>query len=210
MKISLGCIGFFLIFFTLPLVSKQTATIQIPNTYRVESKDTWFGIAKKFQTTPEELAKSNGRETKENLFVGERLRIPASKQSVPNTIQPKENPDYPLQEKERIQKPFSEITYNPYKGTLFQRGKHSLVRATLPGKVVLIDFMDGYQNYVILEHNNGYFSVYGNLEKVQVTEGQMLQKRERIGTLGKERGLYFQINRNKTALNPERFLEIGT
>ncbi|MCU0825105.1 MAG: LysM peptidoglycan-binding domain-containing M23 family metallopeptidase [Leptospira sp.] len=210
MKFSIGSIGCLLIIISLPVLSKQTATNQIPNTYRVESKDTWFGIAKKFQTTAEELAKMNGREPKENLFVGERLRIPLGKNSIPSVSQPKENPDFPLIEKEKIAKHFSEITYNPYKGMLFQRGKHSLVRATLPGKVVLIDFMDGYLNYIILEHTNGYYSIYGNLEKIQVVEGQIVQKRERLGTLGKEKGLYFQINRNKTVVNPERFLEIGT
>lgn len=206
-------VSFTFSFLPVPLDAKQkkSSQAQISQTsYRVKQGDTWWGISKKFNSTPSDLAKLNGRTETENLFVNELLRIPSKSLPLANIDSPKEKPDFPLVQKEKIVKKFSELTYDPHKGVLYQRGKTSLVRAALPGKVVLIDYMDGYENYVILEHQSGFYSVYGNLEKVQVTEGQTIQKKDRLGILGKEKGLYFQVNKNKTITNPERFLEIGT
>ena len=62
--------------------------------------------------------------------------------------------------------------------------------------------MDGYHNYVIIEHPNGYFSVYGNLDEVFVAEGQIIKKGEILGNLMKEKGLYFQVNQGKKTLDP--------
>lgn len=112
-------------------------------------------------------------------------------------------------QKEKVVKKFSELTYDPHKGIQFQRGVSSLVRASLPGKVVHVDYMDGYENFVILEHQNGLYSVYGNLERIQVTEGQQVKSKDRLGILAKDKGLYFQVNKQKLSLNPERILEAG-
>ena len=61
----------------------------------------------------------------------------------------------------------------------------------MEGRVVAIDYMDGYYNYVIIEHPNGYFTVYGNLEEVFVAEGQTVKK-----------GETFQVNQGKKTLDP--------
>ena len=204
----LTILGFFLFF---PLSSKQNVKPEIPSSYRVTKGDSWFGIAKKFKISPETLARLNGRSTKENLYERELLRIPKGEEKV--SIAPEsllsEKPTYPLMQKEKVVKKFSELTYDPHKGIQFQRGVSSLVRASLPGKVVHVDYMDGYENFVILEHQNGLYSVYGNLERIQVTEGQQVKSKDRLGILTKDKGLYFQMNRQKLSLNPERILERG-
>ncbi|XDD55283.1 murein hydrolase activator EnvC [Leptospira sp. WS4.C2] len=204
----LTILGFFFFF---PLSSKQNVKPEIPSSYRVTKGDSWFGIAKKFKISPETLARLNGRSTKENLYERELLRIPKGEEKV--SIAPEsllsEKPTYPLMQKEKVVKKFSELTYDPHKGIQFQRGVSSLVRASLPGKVVHVDYMDGYENFVILEHQNGLYSVYGNLERIQVTEGQQVKSKDRLGILTKDKGLYFQMNRQKLSLNPERILERG-
>lgn len=200
--------GFFLL---VPLQSKQTPKQEIPSSYRVTKGDSWFGIARKFKIAPETLAKLNGRTTKENLYEREVLRIPKGEEKItviPESVLP-EKPAHPLLQRERIAKKFSELTYDPHKGIQFQRGVSSLVRASLPGKVVHVDYMDGYENFVILEHQNGLYSVYGNLERIQVTEGQQVKSKDRLGILTKDKGLYFQMNKQKLSLNPERILERG-
>ncbi|PJZ85512.1 LIC_10271 family cell wall hydrolase [Leptospira harrisiae] len=202
---------FLAMLFGTSIVSKQSPKSEIPSSYRVTKGDSWFGIAKKFKISAETLAKLNGRTTKENLYERELLRIPKGNETV--TLSPesliKEKPSYPLIQKERITKKFSELTYDPHKGIQFQRGSSSLVRASLPGKVVHVDYMDGYENFVILEHQNGLYSVYGNMERIQVTEGQQVKSKDRLGILSKDKGLYFQVNKQKQNLNPERILEGG-
>ncbi|TGL86014.1 LysM peptidoglycan-binding domain-containing protein [Leptospira congkakensis] len=203
---------FFLgIFLLSPVSAKQSQKPEIPSSYRVVKGDSWFGIAKKFKISAETLAKLNGRTTSENLYEKELLRIPKGNEKV--SVSPesliKEKPSYPLDKKERVLKKFSELTYDPHKGIQFQRGTSSLVRASLPGKVVHVDYMDGYENFVVLEHQNGLYTVYGNLERIQVTEGQQVKPKDRLGILSKDKGLYFQVNKQKQSLNPERILENG-
>ncbi|BDA78177.1 peptidase M23 [Leptospira kobayashii] len=202
--------------FFLGIASERTFAKQKPtdkNTYRVQAGDSWWGIAKKLGTTPKELAAINGRTEKEGLYQNELLRTggntTASKSEAQKTA-PKSKPNSPLPGYEKIAKPYSELTYDPHKGVRYSRENSGWVRAALPGKVVHIDYMDGYENYIILEHENGWYSVYGNLERVQVTEGQTLVAKERLGTLIKDKGLYFQVNHNKSAINPSLFLQQGS
>jgi len=183
------------------------------STYRVQAGDSWWGIAKKLGITPKELAAINGRTEKEALYQNELLRTGGSSktsQAETKKIAPKSKPNSPLPQWEKISKPYSELTYDPHKGIRYSRDNSGWVRAALPGKVVHIDYMDGYENYIILEHENGWYSVYGNLERVQVTEGQTLAAKERLGTLTKDKGLYFQVNHNKSAINPTLFLQQGS
>ncbi|TGN11634.1 LIC_10271 family cell wall hydrolase [Leptospira ilyithenensis] len=204
-----------LLFLFLEITPDRTFAKQKPtdrNTYRVQAGDSWWGIAKKLRTTPKELAAINGRTEKEALYQNELLRIgntTVSKSEV-KKIAPKSKPNSPLPGFEKIAKPYSELTYDPHRGVRYSRENSGWVRAALPGKVVHIDYMDGYENYIILEHENGWYSVYGNLERVQVTEGQTLVAKERLGTLIKDKGLYFQVNHNKSAINPVLFLQQGS
>ena len=39
-------------------------------------------------------------------------------------------------------------------------------------------------NYVTINHNNGYYTLYGHLHSVTVTEGQAVQKGQQVGTMG--------------------------
>ncbi|MDF3821656.1 LysM peptidoglycan-binding domain-containing M23 family metallopeptidase [Leptospira sp. 96542] len=188
----------------------QSRISQKQSSYRVAKGDSWWGIAKKFKTNPAELARTNGRKETEALFERELLKIPGASSSPSPIPRLAEKPSFPIASKTSVAKPFSELSYDPNKGQVFQKGTSNLVQATLSGKVVHIDFMDGYENYLVLEHENGYYSVYGNLEKIQVVEGQMVKKQDRLGILSKNKGLYFQINKNKTVMNPKSFLELGT
>lgn len=91
---------------------------------------------------------------------------------------------------------------NPHKGVIFRPVDMGSVIASMEGRVVAVDYMDGYYNYVIIEHLNGFFTVYGNLDDVFVAEGQTIRKGEALGSLVKEKGLYFQVNHGKKTLDP--------
>lgn len=39
-------------------------------------------------------------------------------------------------------------------------------------------------NYVTINHNNGYYTIYGHMRNLTVTEGQTVQKGQQIGTMG--------------------------
>ncbi len=97
---------------------------------------------------------------------------------------------------------FSANPENPHKGVVYSPIEMGSVLSSMEGRVVAIDYMDGYHNYVILEHSNGFFTVYGNLDEVFVGEGQSVKKGAILGNLVKEKGLYFQVNQGKKILDP--------
>ena len=88
-----------------------------------------------------------------------------------------------------------------------------LVRAALPGKVLKSHFQEGYGNVVLVEHGEGFTSLYahnrGNLVKEGdwVEEGTPLAK---VGSSGRSTGphLHFEVKRNGNHLDPHEFLRI--
>lgn len=117
---------------------------------------------------------------------------------------------FPLEKKIAVSQKFSSLTYEPNKGIFFQKTNRPVaVLATQTGRVVAIDYMDGYGNYIILQHYGGYFSVYGNMGKVLVREGQTLESGARLGLTENQAGLYFQITHREKPLDPLTLLRKG-
>ncbi|TNJ62056.1 M23 family metallopeptidase [Paenibacillus hemerocallicola] len=70
---------------------------------------------------------------------------------------------------------------------------------------------DGYGNKVVVDHKNGYVTVYGHLSKIETTKGKIVEKGEKIGVMGSTGDstgvhLHFEIQRNGVAENPLKFL----
>lgn len=85
------------------------------------------------------------------------------------------------------------------------------VRASLPGKVVLSDFKEGYGNVVVLDHGSGFTTLYAHNKENHVQEGQWIQAGEQIaavGSTGRSTGphLHFEVRRNGRHLDPEEFI----
>jgi murein DD-endopeptidase MepM/ murein hydrolase activator NlpD len=86
------------------------------------------------------------------------------------------------------------------------------IRAADRGKVVYSDNkIRGYGNLIIIEHKDGFFTIYAhnqvNLvqEEVRVERGDVIAK---VGTTGNAAGshLHFEIRKGNKPLDPIRFL----
>ncbi len=76
------------------------------------------------------------------------------------------------------------------------------------GKVIYAGDINGYGNTVILEHELGYYTLYGHMDKILVEEGEKVDSGQIIGTVGatgKTTGphLHFEIRREDQKLNPD-------
>lgn len=70
----------------------------------------------------------------------------------------------------------------------------------------------GYGCHIIIDHANGYQTLYGHLSSIEVSAGQAVTKGERIGVMGstgRSTGthLHFEIRSGGTQLNPLNFLK---
>lgn len=70
----------------------------------------------------------------------------------------------------------------------------------------------GYGCHIIIDHGNGYRSLYGHLSALDVSPGQAVSQGQKIGTMGstgRSTGthLHFEIRSGETLLNPLTFLK---
>ena len=83
------------------------------------------------------------------------------------------------------------------------------VKAVEGGRVALVQRLSTYGLTVILEHGNGYYSVYSQLATAAVAAGAQVEKGESIGTVGGANTdygphLHFEIRgENQIALDPD-------
>lgn len=88
------------------------------------------------------------------------------------------------------------------------------VRALFHGRVVYADYLFGMGLMVVVDHGDGYSSIYGNNEQLYCKVGDMVAPGDILGVLaeqsggtGAERGeLHFEIRKGKQALDPRKWL----
>ena len=86
------------------------------------------------------------------------------------------------------------------------------VKAVESGKVRLVGQFGTYGLTVVLEHGNGYYSVYSHLQSAEVQLSAAVSRGQTIGTVGGENSdygphLHFEIRgENQVALNPVDWL----
>lgn len=85
------------------------------------------------------------------------------------------------------------------------------VRAVARGRVAYVGWLHRYGLIVILEHDGGYFSLYGHNDHVTRGEGEWINPGEVIGAAGstggyEQSGVYFEIRKGSNAINPNDWL----
>jgi len=79
------------------------------------------------------------------------------------------------------------------------------------GRVVSAGWNGGYGNCVVIDHGNGYQTLYGHLKSIDVKVGQVVAKGKKIGMMGSTGNstgvhLHFEVRKNGAAQNPLRYL----
>lgn len=97
------------------------------------------------------------------------------------------------------------------KGIFIGSSAGSEVRAVADGQVVFADWLRGFGNLVVLDHADGFLSVYGYNEAVLKQVGDEVRSGDRIAAIGNsggrsETGLYFELRRRGEAIDPGQWL----
>ncbi len=79
------------------------------------------------------------------------------------------------------------------------------------GVVSYVGTKSGYGNVIIIDHKNGYETLYGHLKEYIVEKGQVVEKGEKIGVMGntgRSTGthLHFEIHEDGSVQNPLKYL----
>jgi septal ring factor EnvC (AmiA/AmiB activator) len=83
------------------------------------------------------------------------------------------------------------------------------VRAVAAGRVAFSDRYGSYGRIVILDHGDGYYTVYGGLGAVEVRVGDDLSRDARLGSVGSDftpSALFFEVRKGTRTLEPRAWL----
>jgi len=98
-------------------------------------------------------------------------------------------------------------TYITKKGIEIKTSQDSPIHTVSQGTVVYADWLKGYGLVIIVDHLNGFFSLYAHASKLFVTEGDHVHKGQAIGETG-ETGiaetdtLYFELRKGTKPVDP--------
>ena len=94
-----------------------------------------------------------------------------------------------------------------WKGLFIRTPTGETVRAVADGLVVYADWLRGFGNLLILDHGNGYMSLYGYNEGLLRQVGHKVRGGDPIAHVGQadgaeESGLYFELRREGKTFDP--------
>lgn len=96
------------------------------------------------------------------------------------------------------------------RGDLIAAPMGTPVHAVSYGRVVFADWLPHFGLLVIIDHGDGYMSIYAHNQNVYAQVGDWVHMGETIATLGDSGGqnqaaLYFEIRKRNVALNPQEW-----
>lgn len=96
-------------------------------------------------------------------------------------------------------------------GVTFFAEEGTVVTAVYPGKVVFSDWLKGYGLLIIIDHGQGFMTLYAHNQSLFKSKGQYVRQNEQIANVGhsggiKQNGLYFEIRLRGKAIPPLNWL----
>ena len=98
-----------------------------------------------------------------------------------------------------------------WKGLFIKASAGQPVRAVADGRVIFADWLRGFGNLLILDHGNGYMSLYGNNESLLKHVGDLTQSGETVASVGSsggalESGVYFELRHEGKPFDPMKWV----
>jgi murein hydrolase activator len=98
-----------------------------------------------------------------------------------------------------------------WKGVFIKADVGQAVRAVADGRVTYADWLRGYGNLMIIDHGDGYMSLYGHNESLLKNVGENVTSGESIASVGStggalESGVYFELRHEGKPFDPMRWV----
>jgi murein DD-endopeptidase MepM/ murein hydrolase activator NlpD len=191
--------------------------------HKVRRGETVYSIAKKYSANPQEIVdypfNTFANDETFALQIGQVLYVP-------NGVMPKARPRVPAPVASMVARGVGKGMFIwPTSGRITQRYSwyHPAVDianksapdvvAAASGKVILvISSRWGYGRHVVIDHGNGYRTLYAHLNRIYVKKGQTVSQGQALGQMGstgRSTGthLHFEIIKKGTKLNPLSLLK---
>ncbi|MEJ2755768.1 MAG: peptidoglycan DD-metalloendopeptidase family protein, partial [Gammaproteobacteria bacterium] len=104
---------------------------------------------------------------------------------------------------------------NGRKGVFIAAKAGTAVKAVHGGQIIFSDWLRGFGMMCIIDHGNGYLSLYGQNDSLTHQAGKYVQSGDQIGTVGRSggqttSGVYFELRHNGKPTNAQHWLARST
>ncbi len=94
-----------------------------------------------------------------------------------------------------------------WKGLFIQASEGAEVKSVAVGRVVFADWMRGFGNLIIVDHGQGYMSLYGNNQALLKSVGTVVNAGDVIAAVGNSggnetNGLYYELRKQSRPFDP--------
>ena len=195
----------------IPMVKKEAPSKGVY--HKVRKGETLWRIAKAYQVSVEDIIHANHIPNAASIEENQLVLIPGADvvRDVVTSPGPagKDN-EFAWPARGRVVSYFEDR-----KGAYFNRGidikvsDEDAVKASRDGRVVFADHLAGYGYAVILDHTDGFYTVYGNNDKLLVSLGDYVSRGEKIAMPAREGGqavVHFEIRKGDDPSNPLYYL----
>lgn len=100
-----------------------------------------------------------------------------------------------------------------WRGLFIRAAEGSDVKSVAAGQVVFADWLRGFGNLIIIDHGDGWLTVYGNNQALLRKEGDRVKAGDAVASVGNsggnpESGLYFELRHQGQALDPMQWVSL--
>ena len=179
----------------------------------VQSGDSLNSLSVKYHVSVEEILDANDL-TSEKLTKGMSLFIPGAKMDAMSLKKAMgELFVYPIVSGWRLtsrfgprKDPFTGVA-SSHTGIDMACATGTPIRAAMSGKVAYVGWSNIFGNYVIINHANGYQTLYGHMSKTLAKKGQVVDQSTKIGLVGSTGystgpHLHFTVYKNGNLVDP--------
>ena len=99
-----------------------------------------------------------------------------------------------------------------WKGLFIRASQGAAVKAIAAGQVVFADWLRGFGNLIIVDHGEGYMSLYSNNESLYKQVGDRVEPGDALAAVGNsggqpDTGLYFEMRHQSRPINPMQWVK---
>ncbi|MBR1536624.1 MAG: M23 family metallopeptidase [Treponema sp.] len=200
----------------------QGQKLKIPSmdglVHKVGSGDSLNSLSVKYHVSVEEILDANDLSS-ETLAKGMELFIPGAKMDALSLKKAMgELFVYPITASWRLTSRFGPRK-DPFTGVASSHTGIDMacptgtpIRAAMSGKVVYVGWSNIFGNYIIINHGNGYQTLYGHMSKTLAKKGQSVDQSTKIGLVGSTGystgpHLHFTVYKNGKLVDPLTLLK---
>jgi septal ring factor EnvC (AmiA/AmiB activator) len=190
------------------LTQTQSQQKQLLELSKTKQKQTLKALNKKALTEQQQLVKL---EREESALVALLKKMAATAQKVDNLVglsKLKRKLSWPIKGQIRHRFGSSKQGYLKWKGVFLSAPIGQQVKTIHNGTILFSDWLKGYGLVSVVDHGDGYMSLYGHNQALLKAVGDRVEAGEPIALVGQSggqanAGLYFEIRHTGIALNPK-------